>query len=345
MKKTILLLSLAAITVSANAQLTLPASSPYTQNFDGLPTYPIGWTTYNNATATTLGSTEGIQYFGESFPSVLRPDTGCIGTVNVGGFKNFPSGTVCHQNDDFCATTPPTYTNRALGVRQVSPTNATHPNLDPGAAFVLKLANTTGHKNFQVSFLLQSLDTSSARVTTWSVDYGMAPSATGTPTTFTTVAATGTMTTGGHAFSSNTVTATFPAALNNSPFPVYIRIVALSATAGSFNRPSSAIDDYTLTYANMPVGIEEISAAPQLSLLVLGQPARNTISFLYDVEESGTYSVALYDFTGRVVSNKTIEATAGKNDFKFTDLNLAPGVYIARMSSSKSSCVAKMIVE
>ena len=340
MKKTILLFVLAGITLTVDAQLTLTGTS-YTQNFNGLPTYPTGWSTYNNATSTSLGTIEAIQYFGVSFPSVLRPDTGCIGTVNVGGFKNFPSGNVCHPGDDYCAATPPSYTDRALGVRQVSPTNLTHPNLDPGASFVLNIANTTGFKTFTLSFKLQSLDTSSPRVTTWNVDYGIGTS----PTSFTTVTPTsGTMTTGGNTFSNNTISVNFGTALDNKSTPVYIRIVALSGTAGSGNRPSSAIDDFTLNYI-ATTAVSTVSSQPALSLTVLGNATTDKITLAYSTEEAGNYNLSIYDLTGRIIHNETLVAQTGTQHISIDGLHLAPGMYIAKMNNSNSSSVARIMVQ
>jgi len=350
MKKSLLLAVLGLSVLSAGAQVTLPGTSPYTQTFEGLPTYPTGWSTYTNATSTTVGSLQSIQYFGQSFPSVLRPDTACIGNVNVGGFKNFPSATVSQPGDNYCATTPPSYTNRALGIRQVGNTNSTFPNSDPGVAFVLKLANTTGHSAFNLSFKLQSLDTSSARITTWTVDYGVAATTTTAPTAFTPATAVGTMTTGGNTFSNNTITVNFGGALDNKSTPVYIRIAALSpstlpAGATSGTRPSSAIDDFTLTYAGTTNAVEDIATQSQLGLTVLGQVTSTEATFAYTANEAGDYSFVIYDVTGRKVHAEMVHATSGTQQLKVSGLNLTTGMYIAKMSNETSSSVAKMILQ
>lgn len=342
MKKTFLLFAIAATTFAARAQVTLTGTS-YTQNFDGLPTYPTGWNTYNNATASSLGTIEAIQYFGKSEPSMRKDlDSSCAGSVNVGGFKNFPSADVSHQDDNYCATPSPNdgYSDRALGVRQVSPTNGTHPNLDPGAAFVLKLANTTGFKTFTFSFKLQSLDTSSSRTTTWTVDYGVGA----TPTSFTPVTTTGTMTTGNHVFSNNTITGSFGTALDNKSTPVYIRIVALSATAGSGNRPSSAIDDFTLNYAPA-LAVSDLSAQPELTLNVLGAATTDKVTLAYSAEEAGDYTLYIYDIAGRTMHTQNIAVKPGTQSLTINGLRLTAGMYLAKMSNGNSASVAKMIVQ
>ena len=55
------------------------------------------------------------------------------------------------------------------------------------------------------------------------------------------------MTTAG-VFSNNTVTANFGTALNNQAGKVWIRIVVPGASTGGGNRPSTAIDNFKLTW-------------------------------------------------------------------------------------------------
>jgi hypothetical protein len=117
---------------------------------------------------------------------------------------------------------------------------------DPGAAFAFQLANTTGKSNLALEFKLQSLDaTAVGRTTTWRVDYAVGLSLSAF-TTITTSPAT--LTTAYGTFSNTTVTVNFGSALNNSSQPVWIRIVALNATSGSSNRPSTGIDDVKFTW-------------------------------------------------------------------------------------------------
>jgi hypothetical protein len=108
------------------------------------------------------------------------------------------------------------------------------------------LDNTTAKTNFQLSFLLQSLDaTPGGRTTVWQVDYGLGDN----PTTFTSVATTpATLTTNLGTFASVPVTVNFGNALNNLNQKVWIRIITLAATTGSGNRPSTAIDNVQLSW-------------------------------------------------------------------------------------------------
>ena len=97
-----------------------------------------------------------------------------------------------------------------------------------------------------MSFLFQSLDaTPGGRTATWRVEYGLGDN----PSSFTTVTtAPATLTTNVGTFSSTPVTVNFGTALNNLSQKVWIRIVTLTATTGSNNRPSTAIDDLQLTW-------------------------------------------------------------------------------------------------
>jgi len=200
-------------------------TSPLVYNFNNIETsgLPNGISVKTGATASVTGTVG-------TFVS-----TKAVWNNVTAGFKNFASATGLTSTADQAAQDAAT--NRAIGVRQTSGT-------DMGVSFVFEIDNTTGKSNLGLAFKLQSLDASSPRTATWTVDY-----ATGTaPTTFTPATASGTVTTGNSSFSNNTVNVNFPAALNNVSNKVWIRISILSATTGSGNRPSSAIDDVTFTW-------------------------------------------------------------------------------------------------
>jgi hypothetical protein len=201
-------------------------TSPFTLNFDNIGSgLPAGVNVASSGSATSLGTVE-------TFNTIK----GLWGATGV-GFKNYASAT--GLTSAATSTDQDNATNRALGVRQTSATG-----FDPGASFIFVLANTTGKNNLKMDFLLQSLDNTSTRTTTWSVDYALGDN----PTTFTNATATGTLTTGGSTFSNNAVGVTFPAAVNNQSQKVWIRIITKSATTGSSNRASTGIDDVKFTW-------------------------------------------------------------------------------------------------
>ena len=204
-------------------------TSPYTQNFDGISAgLPAGFSAKVGATASLL-STGDMTPAGAWAPTVWNNVTA--------GTKNFASATGLTAAAD--ATAQGAATNRAFGIRQTSATG-----YDPGSAFVMLLDNTTGKTNFQLSFQLQSLDNTSGRTTTWIVDYGLGD----TPTSFTPVSTTPATLTTTPTFGATNVSVNFGSSLNNLNQKVWIRVVALSATTGSGNRPSSAIDDVQLSW-------------------------------------------------------------------------------------------------
>lgn len=221
---------LAGLSLSADAQLSLTGTS-YTQDFNAIEAgLPTGWSVRTGATATALGTDA-------TSSAILTPGSTTTWSATGGGFKNFASGIPFPTYASGTTALQGTETNRALGLRQVTASNTE-------VAFVLQLANTANLNNFDLSFNLQSLDSTSPRVATWVVDYAVGAN----PTTFTPATATGTLTTGGNTFSKNTINVDFGTALDNHSGPVYIRVVSLTATSGTGNRPSTAIDNFSLTW-------------------------------------------------------------------------------------------------
>ncbi len=342
MKKVALLSLLASVSLSASAQLYLhgaTGASPYVQNFNtitgGLPT---GWSVDTGATATSIGT---LNTFNTSvtFGVFDTANVVCTGSVRAAGFKNFASANVIHALDSCGAQN--VCTDRAVGVRQTGAAG-----WDPGSSINLKLANTSGMSALAVSFKLQSLDTTSNRVTTWTLQYGICPTTTTNPTTFNTVAATGTMTTGGLTFTNNTITASFGSALDHLSTPVVIRLVTLSPTTGSGNRPSTAIDDFNLSWTGTAtMDVTEVSNNPVVDLAVLGDASADKITFSYGVETEGNYTLSIYDLSGRILHTQTIATKPGTEQVSVNGLNLASGLYIAKLSNGNSSAVAKISVQ
>lgn len=204
-------------------------TSPYSQNFDAIAAgLPQGFYAKVGATASSMGTGDMTAFGGWSSTAWNNVSAGA---------KNFASATGLTSASD--ATAQGASTNRAFGIRQTSSTG-----YDPGSAFVVLLDNTTGKSNFQMSFQLQSLDATSGRTAAWAVDYGLGD----TPTAFNAVTTNPAAPTTSPTFGSTGVTLTLPAALNNQSQKVWIRIVTLSATTGAGNRPSSAIDDFQLSW-------------------------------------------------------------------------------------------------
>lgn len=222
---------------SAMAQVSL-GTSPYTENFDGIGAgLPTGFSVRTDATSTNLGTVAALN------------TAKFVWNNTTGGFKNVASATGLTATAT--ATEQDAASNRALALRQTSALG------NPGGAFVLQLENTTGKTAFNLSFKLQSLDAATApRTSTWLVDYGIGTS----PSTFTQVGSSAT--TGNNTFSNNTITVDFENKLDNQTGPVWIRIVTLTAATGSGNRPTTAIDDFSLSWTAGTASSPTLSVTP-----------------------------------------------------------------------------------
>ena len=290
---------LALRVLGAHAQATL-GTSPYVETFDNLASgLPAGFSVYTAATTASLGTAPtAAQLF-------LTPSATTAWNSVTGGYKNFASATDLHSGNS--AATQTAAPNRALGVRQ---TGSFGDGTNVGPAFVFQLANTTGKTDFALSFKLQSLDstimtaTATGRTTVWRVDYGLGA----TPTAFTQVGSTATT---GPVFSNTTLTASFGGALDNLAGPVWIRIVSLASTTGAGNRPSSAIDDFSLSW-NANATAPALAVAP--ATLDFGKQTINQPS------AAKTYTLTGTNLTNPVVVRNTRgEFTVSKDGTAFSD--------------------------
>jgi len=209
----------------------LLVSSPYVQNFNGIAAgLPQGIYVKIGATASSIGTGDMPQYGGGLGTPTAWNQTSA-------GLKNFASATGLVATSDAAAQNGSA--DRALGIRQTSSAG-----YDPGAAYTFLLDNTTGKTNFQMSFLLQSLDNSIGRTTSWIVEYGFGDA----PASFTAVTTNPATLTTSNVFGSTAVAVNFGNALDNQNQKVWIRIVTLTGTTGSGSRASTALDDLSVSW-------------------------------------------------------------------------------------------------
>jgi hypothetical protein len=260
---------LCLMATKGSAQVMLSGTS-YTENFDGIGTaLPTGWSVRTGATASALGTSAALTTAATAW------------NQTTGAFKNMASADGLTSAST--ATDQNASTDRALGLRQTAAVG------DPGGAFILQVNNTAGFSNFNMSFKLQSLDIISTRAVAWQVDYAIGAS----PTSFTSAGAAGS--TGGATFSNNTVNINFGAALDNIGQTVWIRIVALSASTGANARPTTGIDDVSLTYTTGGGPATTVSAAPGTNA---AEPATNG-TFTVSLSSAAATDITVnYDFTG-----------------------------------------------
>lgn len=211
--------------VNTWGQLTLPAGTTYTQNFDAIGSgLPTGWTTRTGATATARGNSQTF-----STGTIAWGDTS-------GAFKNFAAsdgslGSSASTANQAAAT------DRALGVR---PSGSF---ADIGGAFELEIANTTGKTAFSLTLKHQLLDPQS-RTQIYQLQYST--NGGGAWTTL----GTDFITSG--SFGSTSLNYNFGTALDNKATTVLIRVASLAASTGSGSRDSYGIDDFVLTWTNTP---------------------------------------------------------------------------------------------
>lgn len=237
MRKLLLFILLSIFSGSLFAQVTL-TTSPFTENFDNVASgLPAGFTVRTGANATSLGTAATFLTTATSW------------TTTTGQFRN--SAAFSTGSSAATAPTQAATTDRAIGLRQTGSFG------DPGGAFVFQIANTTGKSAFKLTFDLQSLDAALARTVNWVVDYGTGA----TPTSFTAATTTGTLITGA-GFSSNTINVDFLNALDNNAGPIWIRIVALTASSGSGARPTTAIDNFNLTFTSGAAVVPTLTTTP-----------------------------------------------------------------------------------
>ncbi len=205
-------------------QLTLPPGGSYTQNFDGLPTMPNGWTVRTGASASVLGSV-----------ATIVDDTWANAT---GNFRNVVASEAPLTSGSNAAAQNSS-ADRALAVRQSGSFG------DPGVSFNLQLANTTGKTGFSLS-LTHMLMNEQTRITTYTIQYTSVSAGTSGWMNL------GTFTTSGAWGSTSSGSLSLGSGLDNIANNVWIRVVALTASNGSNNRDTYGIDDFVLTWNEPP---------------------------------------------------------------------------------------------
>lgn len=236
MKKYVFFICFLLVLKTSNAQYLL-SGSDYVQHFDSLASgIPPGWSVDTNAKAGTLGGSAAGSF-------VATPATATRWGNVSGAFKNVASANGFSSFASAINALQLAAKDRALGIKQTGTFG------DAGAAFVFEIDNTFKLSDFELSFKLQSLDSSAgSRTTVWQLQYGLGDK----PMVFTTVSS-GTFTTGANTFANNLVNVSFGSALDDQRQPVWIRLVTLSVSTGSGARTTTAIDDVTLSWTGVAV--------------------------------------------------------------------------------------------
>lgn len=317
MKKALLFLFISYLSTEIKSQVTL-SNSPFTENFNNIETgLPTGFTVRTAASGSALGT------------SATLVTTKTAWNVTSGNFRNVASGT--GLTSGATTTEQDASTNRALAIRQTGSFG------DPGGAFVFQIANTTAKSNFQLSFLIQSLDVASPRQTTWIVDY-----ATGaTPTTFTPVATTPTpLTTGNSTFTSTSVSVNFGTALDNISDVVWIRVFASTASTGSGNRATTAIDDWNLTWSGV-ASVSDIIRNPNY-VKIAGNPGSD-LNIQFNEAISSEVHLQFFSINGEMVLQKRLGRITEGQVERISLAHLPKGLYLLSIKSKEGTFTTKVV--
>lgn len=223
--------------VSTGAQVALTGAG-YTQNFNSIGKgLPPGWSVRTNATATDLGTPVNFNTNAVSWGSSAGQFCNTAGPTN-----NLLALAVGNES----ASLQSAFTNRCLSIRQTAAFG------DPGAAFVLQIANTSGFRKLAFSVDLDTLSPQ-AHSTVWTVDYAIGD----LPASF---APLGTSSDPG-VFGTINQSYSLGADANDQSQNVWIRITALSPSTGTTgNRDTFGIDNFVLSY--------EVSSAAAIPLFI-----------------------------------------------------------------------------
>lgn len=276
-----------------HAQTTL-GTSPYVEKFDNIGSgLPSGFQVFTGAATGTQGTAATLTTAATAWNNTS------------GAFKNFASADALAASET--SANQSASTDRALGIRQTGSLG------DPGAAFVFQATNTMHKTGFRLSFDLQSLDPGSPRSVVWKIQYGIGAN----PSSFTDAPAiTDTskhtsLTTGGNSFFNDSIAVDFGNTLDNISDVVTIRIVTLAASTGSGNRPSSAIDNFSLSWTD---------ADPNGPALSVTDTNRQNISVLsFPTTSVGSPSVRPFLLNGKNLSGDIRLSVNGSNYLLSTD--------------------------
>jgi trimeric autotransporter adhesin len=224
--------------VSAEAQVALTGTN-YTQNFNTISnSLPPGWSVRTNAKVNSLGLSATFPTAAKSWSDTTGEFGSCAALTNNLGV---PATGV------ESSATQATFTNRVLAVRQTQNFG------DPGAAFVLQIANTLGFSNLTFSLDFNLLKPNGYS-TTWTMDYAVS----NTPASFSPL---GTYNDPGSIGTTNR-SFTLGTDADNQTNNLWIRITALSASTGSGSRDTFGIDNFSLSWTtgNLAVVMPAITA-------------------------------------------------------------------------------------
>lgn len=318
MKKNLLLFLFFYACLDAQSQVSLSGST-FTENFNNLEAsgLPAGFTVRTASSSTSGGTTS----------TLVTTKTPWNNTS--GNFRNVASATgltaTSTANDQDAST------NRALAIRQTGSFG------DAGGAFVFQIANTTALSNFQLTFLLQSLDAASTRQTTWIVDYGIGT----TPASFIPVPTTPVpLTTGNSTFSSTSISVNFGTAIDNVADVVWIRVWASAPSTGTGTRATTGIDDWSLSWSGV-ASVNNIIRNPNY-VRIAGNPGGD-LNIQFNENISSEVHLQFFGANGEMVLQKRLGRISEGQVEKISLGHLPKGLYMLSIKSKDGTFTTKVI--
>ncbi|MCD4847791.1 MAG: T9SS type A sorting domain-containing protein [Candidatus Aegiribacteria sp.] len=116
-----------------------------------------------------------------------------------------------------------------------------------------------------------------------------------------------------------------------------------AGVSGSDADGNTGIDTYQFEFPN--TGIESESGLPVSGVSCSPNPFRESISFSYDLSETGYVNVTIYDMTGRLIEtllNEEQQTGLHSINWKASDMN--PGMYLCRISSGAESETLRCVI-
>jgi hypothetical protein len=335
--KKILLPLLLVMAIFSEAQVSLTGAS-YNENFDGIGSgLPTGFSVYTGATGSATGSVATYTPSNTSWSNL------------TGGFYNCASATglVNTANPNQQAVS----TNRALSIRQT----ASYGN--PGGAFVFRIDNTLNKTGFNLTFKLQTLDSTSQGISAWRVDYGFGANpttfnlATVTPTTFSTGGKTGTSF---YVFN-RTMSVNFGATLDNKSDIVWVRVWTPVNTADpnystaytllGFNNTTptmSGIDDWNLSWTNTPpTNVSSLSKS--LELVKISGFIGNDVQVIFNKAYAAGTIARLTNMNGAIIWEKQFGRIQANQTEWIRAGQLPKGIYVLQLENAEGRLIQRLV--
>ena len=125
----------------------------------------------------------------------------------------------------------------------------------------------------------------------------------------------------------------------SSPFYIAYRFTSTASTGSIWFLDNVLITPYNIT---LNANNTKIDAK---HLVIVGFPTRNEINFSFESEQDELNHLTIFDMMGRQVYQELLKTNAGTGNYKISDLNLLPGMYILKMGNEHGYEVTKVIIQ